>query len=1465
MKIYFRYLKKNIFSFLDSFLWLKFYFFFIRNNKIIHEKLSYNNIMKIYTKINIYIYEYIYLPLKVKYKFYEYYVLTYIDIFNFMPYLQDRAMVGNEVAQIWGSDERMNKIAEKPDSWWNTSATAPTEWLRRDISTLLKETYSWSALNWTGLTFLRIFFIFIYFIFKLIKQIISYNIHILFSYKLIHFKLEELKFNLYYTYIYIYIYLISKLDIYKMLKLFSVHHYLHLEIITYTYDIMNNNLLIIWNVLNPFFKNSINYIHPNIEYRRKLPLNKIFMLIYKKVYPVIYNYNYNYILFYNIKFLLMMKVIFLRFFILFNIIFKNIFVFINKYKYIFKYINIYNNLYKKNKNLYKDFYLYFFFYIFFFNYFTTLSLIIIFLFFLLKNIKNYIFYILGYIFIFIFDLFINFINKIYKLFIYLMKFVMIYIFIYICYKFVIIYVCNDRFINFIIFNVKLDIMKFIIYYVEWYLHYYNLGCIEDINIFKNIIKEAKNSAWDDITEPFENMWKQWKMIYFNFEWSIFSYENFMNKWLGSYKKEEHKAFRFVSMFYIKQAINSIKDMIKIFINKVIWYSSFYVLNDKYLYNKYLINMDMDFYWWRKILRKLYLKSFYIYKHFKYIYIYFIPYHYGKIYSYLIYNIYSIIYIFVNYIYLTYLDIMNLDIKKKIIILINFIYNFKIYILLFYNEYNKNLFNLILIEKTEQIEKLFFSVYLKWFNIRDNIKMLFYNIFRFEIEEWKDLDPEALDRLEMVTKRYWLSFGDQNLLNKLVRELEEIYQYGSKLKIATEAETEAVLKEIDENKKLKEKADLEKSIIAKTNQIKEILAVKFKNKETKNKEIDFDLNSELAKGEIVVVQMEEDDSDKIIIDFDKMDRAEIFGILGFQESKIAVVKKKMTNYWDFDLDLLYDLKDMYDFSEFYDGSYLCILYKLKYEMETRKKYMNNFTFYYIVEYFFFLYLYNYLYRSTIYIKEEIYNIDYKWKDLRKELDNNYIDNSFIRERFSYYLKQRKIKFSSFINYFWDNILNVNSYNETILNFYEQDEITKKKYRKLLKELKLYKIKEKLNVFFPFIKEKKSVDIIIENLIFKEEELDLEKINDFFIINNYFIDKNIFNDFKKYFPLKEYLISKDFIDYHDPKFEDDDIFYYIFLSLLKIDKKVSNFLNALNDWDLNGLITKININKYINNLYRILHYFEKIDKFLFFNKGPNFLINKNNNIYFYEKIGDKVLKYAITSISSEAEIEYDYYFIWLYIIPLLLWLLLFNKHVYYLKNKYWGLTNFIMMEWKFNILISNNFFYTLKVYLEWLTKYYTNIEFRSFNKNFYNELDQQHRLKTLSKVDRELVLNSIYDYMYVYKYNSYFMSKYRAYPGSEIVVTLNNITLMFLIYVLVYLYMNKNIYKYFKSKFYQYIQLITYYNNANSIFNNKEIEKLNTNEVKYSLIIYLYYTLNKSNIYLHYLSEIKNRIKKVKKWI
>jgi hypothetical protein len=794
---------------------------------------------------------------------------------------------------------------------------------------------------------------------------------------------------------------------------------------------------------------------------------------------------------------------------------------------------------------------------------------------------------------------------------------------------------------------------------------------------------------------------------------------------------------------------------------------------------------------------------------------------------------------------------------------NFLFNFNIYFIIIYYEYlDENIItNIELLKKIKEIEKLFFSLYLKWFIFKDSIENLIYSILRFEIEEWKDLDPEALDRLKMKTKRYWLSFGDQNLLNKLVEELEEIYQHGSRLKIASEEETEAVLKEIEEQKKDKELEE----ILMKKLEIQKILASKSQKENIDNNTIlninqsqnnsDQILNedNDLYKGEMVVVQVEDED-DNFIFDSDwsKKDRAELFGLLGWQESKIAVAKKKMSNYWDFDIELLYIFKDIYDFSEFYDGSYICLLYKLKYEIETKKKFISSFNLYYILEYIFLLYIYIYFFKSKTYIKDKPYNIDYKWKFLRKNIDNSYIDNSYMKDKLFYYWKQKKFKKIRFMKTFWDNILSLNLYYNTIIGFYEQENITKKKYRKFRRNLDKMKIILLFNIKFS--------NINSENFILNNKMKNLKTIK------NYIVDKNIFNDFKKYFPLKEYLVNNNFVDFHDPKFNDDDLFYYILLSLFKLDNKVANFLNALNDWNLNGFITKINVNKYINTLYTYLHYFEKLDKYLFFNKGPNFLINKNKDLYFYEKIGDKVLKYAITSITSETEIEYDYYFIWLYIIPMMLLLLFYTKHVYYLKNKYFGLTNSIMMEWKLNIIISNNVFYTLKVYLEWITRHFTSIEFRAFNKNFYTELDHQHRLKLLSKADREIVINSIYEYMYNYKYNYYYISKYTSYPGSYYIILWNNLALMFIIYILVYLYINKNFYKYYKNKYYENIQLYNYYNQLNSLLHNKEIENINYNEYKYLMIIYLYYTINKSNIYIHYLSQIKNKIiNKKKKWI
>ena len=228
-------------------------------------------------------------------------------------------------------------------------------------------------------------------------------------------------------------------------------------------------------------------------------------------------------------------------------------------------------------------------------------------------------------------------------------------------------------------------------------------------------------------------------------------------------------------------------MVKIFILKVIWYLSFFIYKNKYFYNKYLINMNMNFYWSSKIIRKILYKFIFVYQHFKYIYIYIIPYNYGEFYSYILYKLYSIIYYWWNYIYLNYLEIYYVDSNKKLIILINFLLNINIYLKIIFNDYfNLNLLiNFGIIKKIKEIEKLFFHFYLKWFNFKDGIKMLTYNIIRFDIDEWKDLDPEVLDRIMLKTKRYWLSFGDQNLLNKLVDELRVLYENdGPRIKMAT---------------------------------------------------------------------------------------------------------------------------------------------------------------------------------------------------------------------------------------------------------------------------------------------------------------------------------------------------------------------------------------------------------------------------------------------------------------------------------------------------------------------------------------------------------------------------------------------------------------------------------------------------------------------------------------------------------
>ena len=67
---------------------------------------------------------------------------------------------------------------------------------------------------------------------------------------------------------------------------------------------------------------------------------------------------------------------------------------------------------------------------------------------------------------FFFDFILNIIKKIINFIINITKYVMIMLFIFLCYKFIIVYMCNDIFINYLIYHIKLDILNNLFTFVE---------------------------------------------------------------------------------------------------------------------------------------------------------------------------------------------------------------------------------------------------------------------------------------------------------------------------------------------------------------------------------------------------------------------------------------------------------------------------------------------------------------------------------------------------------------------------------------------------------------------------------------------------------------------------------------------------------------------------------------------------------------------------------------------------------------------------------------------------------------------------------------------------------------------------------------------------------------------------------------------------------------------------------------
>jgi outer membrane lipopolysaccharide assembly protein LptE/RlpB len=85
--------------------------------------------------------------------------------------------------------------------------------------------------------------------------------------------------------------------------------------------------------------------------------------------------------------------------------------------------------------------------------------------------------------------------------------------------------------------------------------------------------------------------------------------------------------------------------------------------------------------------------------------------------------------------------------------------------------------------------------------------------------------------------------------------------------------------MEEQRKQKDSKSITDSLLKKKAKIQEILSTKiFDDKKEETTNILIENNLELNNGEVVVVQMEEDEP-MLNLDFDKMHANEIFGILG----------------------------------------------------------------------------------------------------------------------------------------------------------------------------------------------------------------------------------------------------------------------------------------------------------------------------------------------------------------------------------------------------------------------------------------------------------------------------------------------------------------------------------------------------------------------------------------------------------
>lgn len=423
--------------------------------------------------------------------------------------------------------------------------------------------------------------------------------------------------------------------------------------------------------------------------------------------------------------------------------------------------------------------------------------------------------------------------------------------------------------------------------------------------------------------------------------------------------------------------------------------------------------------------------------------------------------------------------------------------------------------------------------------------------------------------------------------------------------------------------------------------------------------------------------------------------------------------------------------------------------------------------------------------------DIYNLDYLWQNFKIIEEKNEFNNftSKLNHWFKIVIKRTKInknaKFNillKFYNNLYNNLYNINNINNSnnYKNIYKNIYIVElTKFIKLFLNSK-FNIKIKIMYSFNFYIKFKFKNNLINLINMSYKDIYNRHSELLYLLISYLYKKNIF----------AYYINKQ--------------------ELYKIIIPLNKKFYILN---INNIKIQKNVNIYI------IQFFNNLELFLFNNRAPNWLLNKNNSTIFYNfSINDKKEILDLTLI-----FPYEIIFFFFIIIYIYIYYKIILYNIIWSQRLWLGSTIFEKREW-IHILIYNNIFINYIKILNWIesnkssflnTNSPIGLELQQFTNIFINT-NKFYYFNKLFKYKNNLNLNNL---IYYFKIEDDFLNNLlkNIYLWKIIIINLN-------FWIIYYILGYKVIYK-------LYIKML--------IYRIKNIKKLKLNKFNFKKLRYIYF--------------------------